>query len=107
MNLLIGRVLRLKLLAALLGCLGRRLVGGLVMPSARPFIWALLPATARPRVSAASSSKPRRSATTVAHSVSTGARFTRIACSPVMKVELEQRCPAFKLTAAPMPDAGH
>src|SRR3954471_18932843 len=55
------------------------------MPSARPFIWALLPATARPSVRAASRSKPSRSATTVAQRVRTGARFTRIIrpCSEV------------------------
>jgi Natural resistance-associated macrophage protein-like len=47
--------------------------------------WALLPATARPRVKAASRLKPNRSATTVAQRVRTGARFTRIVrlCSEV------------------------
>src|SRR5690242_4975298 len=55
------------------------------MPSARPFIWALLPATARPRVRAAWRSKPNRSATTVAQWIRTGAWFTRIVrlCSEV------------------------
>src|SRR5918912_814150 len=48
------------------------------MPSARPFIWALEPATARPSVRAASRSKPKRSATTAAQRVRTGARLTRI-----------------------------
>ena len=48
------------------------------MPSRTPLAWAVSPASARPSVSASSRSKPSRSATTAAHSVSTGARFTRI-----------------------------
>ena len=47
------------------------------MPSRTPLAWAVSPASARPSVSASSRSKPSRSATTAAHSVSTGARFTR------------------------------
>src|SRR6476646_4153708 len=64
------------------------------MPRARPFIWALLPATARPRVKAASRLKPNRSATTVAQRVRTGARFTRIVrlCSEVFML-IQPRAP--------------
>src|SRR5207302_6439844 len=48
---------------------------GLNMPSLRPLAWAFSPATALPKVSASSSSKPRRWATTAAHRVRTGARL--------------------------------
>ena len=48
------------------------------MPRLRALIRALEPATARPRVAAVLRGWPSRSATTMVHSVSTGARFTRI-----------------------------
>ena len=51
---------------------------GVKSPSRTPFAYAFSPATARPSVSASSHSNPSRSATTAAHSVSTGARLIEI-----------------------------
>ena len=48
------------------------------MPGRRALARALEPATNRPNVKAVSGEWPSRSATTVAHRVRTGARFTRI-----------------------------
>src|ERR1019366_3903355 len=45
------------------------------MPSLTPLAWALSPATALPNVKASARSNPRRSATTAAHRVRTGARL--------------------------------
>src|ERR1043166_2070390 len=48
---------------------------GLKMPRLRPLAWAVSPATALASDSASSRANPCRSATTAAHSVSTGARL--------------------------------
>jgi hypothetical protein len=51
---------------------------GLKIPSRRPLVWALSPATDFPSVSASSSANPSRRVTTAAHRVSTGARLIAI-----------------------------
>ena len=51
---------------------------GANIPSRRPLLWAVSPATAFPRDNASSRSKPRHSATIAAHSVNTGARLSKI-----------------------------
>ncbi len=48
------------------------------MPSRRPFAWAVSAVMALPRLRASSGEKPSRSATTVAHRPSTGARLISI-----------------------------
>src|SRR6266571_3978407 len=69
----------------------------------RPLDWALSPAIARPRVSASSRSNPSRSATTAAHSVSTGARLMRIRSvgAAVRPAAMAPVCPLLDLERQP------
>src|SRR6188508_1272842 len=85
------------------------------MPSRRPFDCALRPATARPSESASSRGCPSRSATTVAQSVSTGARLTCtvvVIVPPALRVQLRrvsrQRRPVARhQLPAPFPSYPH
>jgi hypothetical protein len=54
---------------------------GVNTPNATLLVYALSPATARPRLRASAGANPRRSATTAAQSVSTGARLIFSPCS--------------------------
>src|SRR5262249_18504387 len=75
--------------------------------SLRPLAWALCPATDWPSVSASSSSKPRRWATTAAHKVRTGARliemvFMVFMASPPDGPQIPLRRPRDRRLAVPV-----
>ena len=59
-------------------CSRTSFAAGVNSPIRTSFEYAFSPATARPSVSASSHSNPSRSATTAAHSVSTGAQLIEI-----------------------------
>src|SRR3990172_10168625 len=71
------------------------------MPRLLPFDWALRPATALPRLSEASSSYPRRSATTAAHRVITGARLILILRAVIPQTSLTVSPDSSRIEADP------